>query len=110
LSDRGLLADTLICVMSEFGRTPKINKTAGRDHWARSMSVVVAGGSFKRGYAHGTTQADGMAPDKDPISPDDLASTIFQQLGIDPFLELKTNNGRPMQIVRDGKPVEALLS
>lgn len=110
LDSRGLLEETIVYCAGEFGRTPKINKTAGRDHWARSMSVVVAGGSFKRGYAHGTTQADGMAPDKDPISPDDLASTIFQQLGIDPFLELKTNNGRPMQIVRDGKPVEALLS
>ena len=73
------------------------------------MAVVVAGGGFKRGYAHGTTQADGMAPATDPISPDDLAATIFGQLGIDPHKELQTNNGRPMQLVRDGKPVEELL-
>lgn len=109
LDQRGLLDETIVYCAGEFGRTPKINKTAGRDHWARSMSVVVAGGQFKRGYAHGTTVTDGTAPDKDPISPDDLAATIFEQLGINPFLELKTNNGRPMQIVRDGKAVEALL-
>lgn len=109
LDSRGLLDETIVYCAGEFGRTPKINQTAGRDHWARSMSVVVAGGAFKRGYVHGTTQADGMAPDKDPISPDDLAATIFHQLGIDPKIELKTNNGRPMLIVRDGKPVDHLM-
>ncbi|MEI7923029.1 MAG: DUF1501 domain-containing protein [Planctomycetota bacterium] len=109
LDQRGLLDETIVYCAGEFARTPKVNKTAGRDHWARSMAVVVAGGGFKRGYAHGTTQADGMAPATDPISPDDLAATIFGQLGIDPHKELQTNNGRPMQLVRDGKPVEELL-
>ena len=110
LDKRGLLDETIVYCAGEFGRTPKINKTAGRDHWSRSMSVVVAGGGFKRGYAHGTTQVDGMAPATEPISPDDLAATIFEQLGIDPHKELQTNNGRPMQIVRDGKLVEGLLA
>lgn len=110
LDQRGLLDETIVYCAGEFGRTPKINKTAGRDHWSRSMSVVVSGGGFKRGYAHGTTQADGMAPATNPLSPDDLAATIFEQLGIDPHKELQTNNGRPMQIVRDGKPVEELLA
>jgi uncharacterized protein (DUF1501 family) len=109
LDSHGLLDETIVYCAGEFGRTPKINQTAGRDHWARSMAVVVAGGAFKRGYAHGTTQVDGMAPATDPISPDDLAATIFQQLGINHSLELTTNNGRPMQIVRDGKPVDALM-
>lgn len=109
LDSHGLLDETIVYCAGEFGRTPKINQTAGRDHWARSMSVVVAGGSFKRGYAHGTTQVDGMAPATDPISPDDLAATIFNQLGINPAKELTTNNGRPMLIVRDGKPVDALM-
>lgn len=109
LDRRGLLDETIVYCAGEFGRTPNINKTAGRDHWARSMSVVVAGGGFKRGYAHGTTQTDGMAPATDPISPSDLAATIFRQLGIDPTEELQTNNGRPMQIVRDGTIVPELL-
>jgi len=109
LDRRGLLDETIVYCAGEFGRTPKINKTAGRDHWARSMSVVVAGGGFERGYAHGTTQADGMAPETDPISPADLAATIFRQLGIDPHEELQTNNGRPMQIVRDGVVVPELI-
>ena len=110
LDKRGLLDETIVYCAGELGRTPKVNKTAGRDHWSRSMSVVVAGGGFKRGYAHGTTQADGMAPATDPISPDDLAATIFEQLGIDPHKELQTNNGRPMQIVRDGTLVDGLLA
>lgn len=109
LDRRGLLDETIVYCAGEFGRTPNINKTAGRDHWARSMSVVVAGGGFKRGYAHGTTQTDGMAPATDPVSPADLAATMFRQLGIDPHKELQTNNGRPMQIVRDGVITPELL-
>jgi hypothetical protein len=109
LDRRGLLDETIVYCAGEFGRTPNINKTAGRDHWARSMSVVVAGGGFKRGHAHGTTQTDGMAPATDPISPADLSATIFRQLGIDPYKELQTNNGRPMQIVRDGVIVPELI-
>ena len=84
LSDRGMLDKTIVYCAGEFGRTPKINKNAGRDHWARSMAVVLAGGGFKRGYAHGTTDAQGMAPATEPCTPDDVSSTIFHCLGIDP--------------------------
>jgi hypothetical protein len=93
----------------EFGRTPKINKNNGRDHWSRSMAVVLAGGGFKKGYAHGTTDAQGMAADREPCTPDDVSSTIFQQLGINPHTELMTPSNRPIQLFREGKVVEKLL-
>ena len=96
LSDRGMLDRTLVYCAGEFGRTPKINKNAGRDHWARSMSVVLAGGGIKRGYAHGATDAHGMAPATEPCTPDDVSSTIFHCLGIDPHTELQTSTGRPI--------------
>jgi hypothetical protein len=112
VDERGLLDSTVVYCAGEFGRTPKINSkggSGGRDHWARSMAVVLAGGGIKRGYAHGTTDSHGMAPATDPCSPDDLAATIFQQLGIDPHRELQTPTGRPVQLFREGKVVEKLL-
>jgi uncharacterized protein (DUF1501 family) len=110
LSDRGMLDNTIVYCAGEFGRTPKVNQRSGRDHWARSMAVVLAGGGFKRGYAHGTTDSQGMAPANDPCTPDDVASTIFQQLGIDPHTELQTPTGRPIQLFREGKVVSKLLA
>lgn len=109
LAEKGLLDSTIVYCAGEFGRTPKVNKNAGRDHWARSQAVVLAGGGFKGGYAHGTTDKEGMAPAVDPVTPDDIASTIFQQLGIDPKQELMTSTGRPIQLFREGRIVEKLL-
>lgn len=109
LAEKGLLDSTIVYCAGEFGRTPKVNKNVGRDHWSRSMSVVLAGGGFKKGYAHGTTDKEGMAPAIDPVSPDDVASTIFQQLGIDPKHELMTSTGRPIQLFREGRVVDKLL-
>ena len=109
LDDRGLLDCTIVMCAGEFGRTPKINKNAGRDHWARSMACVLAGGGFKRGYVHGSTDASGMAPSTEPVTPDDVASTIFRQLGIDPATELQTPTGRPVQLFREGKAIEKLI-
>jgi hypothetical protein len=94
----------------EFGRTPKVNKNSGRDHWARSMACVLAGGGFKRGYAHGTTDASGMAPATDPVTPDDVSASIFHNLGIDPHTELQTATGRPIQLYREGKVIEKALA
>ncbi len=110
LGDRGMLDKTIVYCAGEFGRTPKVNKNAGRDHWARSMAVVLAGGGFKAGYAHGTTDAQGMDAANDPCTPDDVASTIFHSLGIDPHLELTTAGGRPVQLFREAKIVEKLLA
>ncbi len=109
LDQQGMLDSTIVYCAGEFGRTPRINGNSGRDHWARSMAVAVAGGGFKRGYAHGTTDAQGMAPATDACTPDDVCATIFQQLGIDPHQELNTPTGRPVQLFREGRPMPALL-
>ncbi|VTR98164.1 DUF1501 domain-containing protein [Tuwongella immobilis] len=109
LDDRGLLDSTIVMCAGEFGRTPKVNKNTGRDHWARSMACVLAGGGIKRGYVHGSTDASGMAPSTEPVTPDDIASTIFHRLGIDPALELQTPTGRPIQLFREGRIVEKLI-
>ena len=110
LDDRGLLDSTIVMCAGEFGRTPKINARAGRDHWARSMACVLAGGGFKRGYVHGSTDASGMAPATDPCTPDDVASTIFRNLGVDTGMELQTPTGRPMQLFREGKVIEKIIA
>ena len=110
LAERGLLDSTIVYCAGEFGRTPKINKNAGRDHWARSMATLIAGGGFKQGYVHGSTQVNGMAPASEPVSPDDIAATIFSQLGVDPHRELMTTTGRPITIFREGKVQPKLLA
>jgi hypothetical protein len=110
LSDRGLLDSTIVYCAGEFGRTPKINKNAGRDHWARSMAVLLAGGGFRRGYAHGSTDVQGQAPATDPCTPDDVSATLFHCLGIDPHQELQTSTGRPIQLFREGRIVSKLLA
>jgi hypothetical protein len=110
LAERGQLENTVVYCAGEFGRTPKINKNAGRDHWARSMAVVLAGGSFKRGYAHGATDPHGMAPANEHCSPDDVAATVFHTLGLNPHQELMAPSGRPIQLFREGKVLAKLLS
>jgi hypothetical protein len=110
LHDRGMLDRTVVYCAGEFGRTPRVNKNAGRDHWARSMAVVLAGGGFRRGYVHGGTDAQGMAPATEPCSPDDVSATIFHCLGIDPDQELVTPTGRPVQLFREGKVLSSLLA
>jgi hypothetical protein len=110
LSDRGMLGHTVVYCAGEFGRTPKINKNAGRDHWARSMAVVLAGGGFKAGSCLGSTDAQGMAPASEPVTPDDVSATLFHCLGIDPHRELQTATGRPVQLFREGRVIEKLLA
>ncbi len=110
LADHGMLDKTVVYCVGEFGRTPKVNKNDGCDHWARSMACVLAGGGFKGGYAHGSTDAQGMAPANDPCTPDDVSATIFHNLGIDPHTELTTATGRPIQLFREGRVIEKLLA
>jgi uncharacterized protein (DUF1501 family) len=114
LDQRGLLDSTIVYCAGEFGRTPKLNTKGGpgggRDHWARSMSVVLAGGGIKRGYVHGSTDANGMVPATDPCSPDDIGATVFHCLGIDPKTELQAPTGRPIQLFREGKVIEKLIA
>jgi uncharacterized protein (DUF1501 family) len=110
LSERGLLDRTVVYCAGEFGRTPRVNRNNGRDHWARSMAVVLAGGGFRRGYAHGTTDAQGMAPANEPCTPDDVSATLFHTLGLDPHQELTTPTGRPVQLFREGRVLSRVLS
>jgi hypothetical protein len=110
LAGRGMLERTIVYCAGEFGRTPKINPNAGRDHWARSMAVVLAGGGFKGGYVYGKTDAQGMAPAVDACTPDDVSATLFHCLGLDPHQELMSPTGRPIQLFREGKVIEKLLA
>ncbi len=110
LDQRGLLDSTLVIVNTEFGRTPKINGTAGRDHWPKVFSIALAGGGVKRGYVHGASDATGGEPESDALSVEDYAATIYHQVGIDASRTLLTPGGRPQYIVKDGKVVRELLA
>jgi hypothetical protein len=99
LKDRGLLDDTLILWMGEFGRTPKINPQRGRDHWPNSWSAVMAGGGIKGGQVYGETSKDGMEVTKNPTTQMDLLATVVKVLGIDPEKQNNSNVGRPIRIV-----------
>ena len=110
LDRTGLLNETLVMVSSEFGRTPKINGTAGRDHWPKVFSVVLAGGGVKRGAIFGASNPVASEPDKDEIGPTDLATTIFYQMGIIADKELMAPGNRPIEIVDGGKVRKELLA
>jgi hypothetical protein len=97
-------------VSSEFGRTPKINKDAGRDHWPRVFSVAFAGGGFKRGLIYGTSDATGAEPESDPLTVENMSATVFNQLGIRPEKYLMSPGGRPQAIVKDGRVMTELLA
>jgi len=110
LEERKLLDSTLVMVSSEFGRTPKVNKDAGRDHWPRVFSIVLAGGGIKKGQIYGASDSTGAEPDSDPLVLEDLAATIYHQLGIDPDKRLISPGNRPIDIVHGGKVVRDLLA
>lgn len=110
LSRTGLLSTTLVMVSSEFGRTPKINKDAGRDHWPKVFSVMLAGGGIKGGLIYGASNSTASEPDLDPIGPEDLATTVYHQLGIVADKELMAPGDRPIEIVDGGKVVKGLLA
>ena len=109
LADRGMLDETLVLVMTDFGRTPKINSTGGRDHWPNCFSVVVAGGGVRGGQVIGESDALGEFIKDRPITPGDLAATIYTLLGIDPAHELETPEGRPIRVAPAGSAVIAEL-
>lgn len=98
LVDRGLFDETLIVVMGEFGRTPKLNTAGGRDHWPRVFSTVLAGGGVQGGQVIGSSDSVGEGPQDRPVTPSDLTATIYTLLGIDPKLELHTSDGRPVRV------------
>jgi uncharacterized protein (DUF1501 family) len=110
LDRRGLLDTTLVMVTTEFGRSPKINKDNGRDHYPKVFSIVLAGGGIKRGQIYGASDATATEPDRDPLTVEDMATTIYNQLGIIADKELMAPGGRPIEIVDGGKVVPELLA
>lgn len=109
LDDRGLLESTTILWMGEFGRTPQINTTTGRDHFPNAWSAVVAGGGIAGGQAWGQTSPDGMSVVDGKVSASDLLATVCQAVGVGPEVSQTDGNGRPIPIT-DGKPIKAVLS
>ncbi len=111
LSDRGMLDETLVLVMTDFGRTPKINTTGGRDHWPNCFSVAMAGGGVKGGQVIGASDALGEFVKDRPIQPGDLTSIIYTLLGFDPAQELHTPDGRPIRIApQESTVIQDLLA
>ena len=110
LDRRGMLDKTLVMVSSEFGRTPKINTNAGRDHWPKVFSVAFAGGGFKRGYIHGSSDPTGSEPAEDALTVENMATTVYRCLGINADKRLMAPGSRPIDIVRGGTVVQDLLA
>jgi len=110
LADRGMLDDTVVMWMGEFGRTPNINGGAGRDHWARSWSVVVGGGGFRRGVVVGETSEDGKEVVSEAYSSQDLMASVLRSLGISLETTFTAKNGRPMKIANSGKVIKELFA
>jgi hypothetical protein len=109
LSERGLLETTLVVVMGEFGRTPKINPNAGRDHHGRANSVLLFGAGCPGGFVLGKTDASGDSPVERPVTPNDLASVLYHKLGIDPETKFEAPDGRPIRIVEEYNPPRELV-
>lgn len=109
LQVRGLLDSTLVCVMGEFGRTPRVNKYAGRDHWGPSNTILLAGGGIAGARVVGATNPRGEKPEGESVGPEDLAATLYHCLGINPEDEFHTPEGRPVKVVNNGRRIAALL-
>lgn len=109
LSLRGLLDETLVMMFGEFGRTPRINAQAGRDHWPQAMSIVLAGGGAPAGLVYGTTDRQAAFVTSGSHSPADFACAVYELLGIDPHQHYPSPTGQPVPIVRDGEPIRAVV-
>jgi hypothetical protein len=109
LADTGLLDTTLVLVTGEFGRTPRINKNAGRDHWGPAFTVALGGGGVKGGVVVGKSDARAEKPASDPYGPEDLCATMYHLLGINPEDEFYTPEGRPVKIVNNGRLIDELV-
>jgi hypothetical protein len=108
LSDRGLLDDTLVVAAGEFGRTPKINRDQGRDHWGACQSALLAGGGIRGGQVYGTSDPSAAYPKDDPVSPEDFLATIYHSLGIAADAEIRDRSGRPYRVV-EGTPLTGMF-
>jgi hypothetical protein len=110
LQDCGLLRRTLVVVMGEFGRSPRVNAAAGRDHWNFCYTLLLAGGGIRGGAVHGASDRIGARPSSQPVSPADVIATVYHCLGIPSDLELRDRLGRPFQLVPWGTPIRELLA
>jgi hypothetical protein len=110
LQVRGLLDRTLVAVMGEFGRSPKVNGAAGRDHWNFCYGLLLAGGGLKGGYVHGASDRIGGRPALNPVTPGDVVATMYHCLGIDPGMELHDRLARPFALVPAGSVIRELLA
>jgi uncharacterized protein (DUF1501 family) len=110
LDRRGLLESTLVVGLGEFGRTPKINKDGGRDHWPGAMNILFAGAGVPRGGIVGATDPKGYYASENIYSPEDFATTLYTKLGIDPHQVLNTSSGRPVELINGGKPIRELIA
>jgi len=110
LHQHGLLDNTIVMAVGEFGRTPRLSGKAGRDHFINGFSAALAGGGFKRGYVHGATTQDGQEIRDNPVTVPDLLATLCHDLGIDPEKEFTDQFDRPIKLVDHGKIVRAVLS
>ncbi|HCS51171.1 DUF1501 domain-containing protein [Rubinisphaera sp.] len=110
LEERGLLEETLVVVLGEFGRTPKINKDGGRDHWSNAMSVLMAGAGTPGGTVVGATDRQGYSASERVLSPENFVSTVYSKLGIDPNQILYTPLGRPTHLVSDAESISELMT
>jgi uncharacterized protein (DUF1501 family) len=109
LQQSGLLEQTLVIALGEFGRTPKLNVRGGRDHWPRVFSAVLAGGGIPGGQIIGSSDSTGESPQDQPVTPRDLVATIYTLLGFDPNHTLTAPDGRPVPLVQDARPVAQLV-
>jgi uncharacterized protein (DUF1501 family) len=109
LDSRGMLDETLVVWMGDMGRTPRINRDAGRDHWSFCYSVVLAGGGIRGGQVFGSSDRAAAYPAEQQVSPADIAATIFHCLGIDPRAHVYDQQGRPL-VASAGTPLESLLA
>lgn len=110
LSDRGMLERTLVVVMGEIGRTPRINAGAGRDHWEFCYTVLMAGGGVRPGYIHGSSDRRGAYPNSSPVTASDIVATIYHALGIPTDIDIQDRQNRPMLLVPDGSPIREVFS
>ncbi|MCP3694400.1 MAG: DUF1501 domain-containing protein, partial [Planctomycetaceae bacterium] len=109
MDERGLLEDTLVCFVTEFGRTPKLNKAQGRDHWSRAYSIVMAGAGVPGGQVIGSSDRQGAFVTERPYTPDDYAATVYRKLGLHLKKPLRAPDGRPILLAAKGTPIKEVF-
>ena len=109
MHQRGLLQNTLVCFVTEMGRTPKVNRYGGRDHWSRCFTIALGGGGIQGGRVVGKSDKWAMDPAESAYGPEDLSATVYQLMGIPPSKELLTPEGRPVMLTNNGRLIRELI-